>query len=127
MLAAENGALPGGKVGGIGDVLRDLPLALAGRGWRPTVLTPSYGLFSTLPGAEPHSGVTLRFAGRETTAGRLFAEAETVIEEFVGPDHPFVAINLDEWALLLRKTGETAKAEELEARSRAIKGEGGTD
>lgn len=25
MIAAENGALPGGKVGGIGDVVRDVP------------------------------------------------------------------------------------------------------
>ena len=32
MVAAENGALPGGKVGGIGDVIRDLPRALAARG-----------------------------------------------------------------------------------------------
>ncbi|MGD8419718.1 MAG: glycogen/starch synthase, partial [Gammaproteobacteria bacterium] len=29
MVAAENGALPGGKVGGIGDVLREVPAALA--------------------------------------------------------------------------------------------------
>ena len=28
-LASENGALPGGKVGGVGDVVRDLPKALA--------------------------------------------------------------------------------------------------
>ena len=27
-IAAENGALPGGKVGGVGDVIRDLPRAL---------------------------------------------------------------------------------------------------
>ena len=31
MIAAENGALPGGKVGGIGDVVRDVPVALAQR------------------------------------------------------------------------------------------------
>ena len=29
MIAAENDALPGGKVGGIGDVVRDVPRALA--------------------------------------------------------------------------------------------------
>ena len=28
LAVAENGALPGGKVGGVGDVVRDLPLAL---------------------------------------------------------------------------------------------------
>lgn len=29
MAAAENDALPRGKVGGIGDVVRDIPIALA--------------------------------------------------------------------------------------------------
>ena len=43
MIAAENGALEGGKVGGIGDVLRDLPPALAKFNCMVTVITPSYG------------------------------------------------------------------------------------
>ncbi|TCO75453.1 glycogen synthase [Chromatocurvus halotolerans] len=51
MLAAENGALPGGKVGGIGDVIRDAPGALAALEHSVTVLTPGYGHFSRLPGA----------------------------------------------------------------------------
>lgn len=44
MVAAENGALEGGKVGGIGDVLRDLPPALTPLNCRVTVITPSYGV-----------------------------------------------------------------------------------
>ncbi|UCD68704.1 MAG: glycogen/starch synthase [Betaproteobacteria bacterium] len=48
MVAAENDALPGGKVGGIGDVLRDLPLALTELGCRVTVVTPSYGRLADL-------------------------------------------------------------------------------
>ena len=63
MVAAENGALPGGKVGGIADVVRDLPGALAGLGWRTTVLTPEYGLFGSIPGSKPCGSVTVPFAG----------------------------------------------------------------
>ncbi|HBD38324.1 MAG TPA: hypothetical protein DC084_32585, partial [Cupriavidus sp.] len=33
-LTAENAALRGGKVGGVGDVVRDLPAALTRLGWR---------------------------------------------------------------------------------------------
>ncbi len=63
MLAAENGALPGGKVGGIGDVIRDLPVALTARNWSVTVLTPSYGMFSDLPAAEAVAHVDVPFGG----------------------------------------------------------------
>ena len=42
-VAAENGAIEGGKVGGIGDVIRDLPPALAAHGCRVTVVIPSHG------------------------------------------------------------------------------------
>lgn len=63
MLAAENGALPGGKVGGIGDVIRDLPLALAARGWKVTVMTPSYGSFHQLPDATMMTEIDVQFAG----------------------------------------------------------------
>ncbi len=52
MVAAENDALPGGKVGGIGDVVRDIPVALAGAGHQVDVVTPGYGTFSELPGSE---------------------------------------------------------------------------
>ena len=64
-IAAENGALPGGKVGGVGDVVRDLPRALDGEGWRSTVLTPSYGAFHRLPGATELPPITVRFRGGE--------------------------------------------------------------
>ncbi len=52
MVAAENGALPGGKVGGMGDVIRDLPGALSVTGHKLTVLTPGYQRFSLQPGAQ---------------------------------------------------------------------------
>tara|TARA_R100000900_G_scaffold66106_2_gene53026 strand:+ start:134758 stop:136311 length:1554 start_codon:yes stop_codon:yes gene_type:complete len=63
MVAAENAALPGGKVGGMGDVLRDLPRALADRGHRVTVLTPAHAPFLGLPGASAGSVFEAPFAG----------------------------------------------------------------
>ena len=63
MVAAENGALPRGKVGGVGDVMRDLPLALAELDWVPTVLTPAYGVFGDLPGAMQTASLEVSFGG----------------------------------------------------------------
>lgn len=63
MLAAENGALEGGKVGGVGDVIRDVPVALADRGWKPTVLTPAYGFLADRPGARAHGTIDVAFGG----------------------------------------------------------------
>jgi len=62
-VAAENAALPGGKVGGIGDVVRDLPVALADEGWFTTVLTPAYGFLHELPEASEIQSLTVNFAG----------------------------------------------------------------
>lgn len=64
MVAAENGALPGAKVGGIADVIRGLPPALAGLGWQPTVITPGYDSLSRLPGAELLGRINVPFAGK---------------------------------------------------------------
>ena len=67
MIAAENDALPGGKVGGIGDVVRDLPRALARRGRTISVLTPAYGAFHELPGAEKMTDIKVNFGGATQT------------------------------------------------------------
>ena len=71
MAAAENGALPGGKVGGVGDVVRDLPLALAELNCRTTVLTPEYGLFADAGGARRIDQIDVRFAGETLDIGIL--------------------------------------------------------
>lgn len=63
MIAAENGALPGGKVGGIGDVVREIPPALAQRNCRVSVVTPAYGVFAKLPGAKQMQSLKLNFGG----------------------------------------------------------------
>jgi len=63
MLAAENDALPGAKVGGIGDVVRDIAPALAALGCRVTVITPGYGLLAGRRGAERLAALEVGFGG----------------------------------------------------------------
>ncbi len=63
IIAAENDALPGGKVGGIGDVVRDIPKALSKRGSTISVLTPAYGALNELPGAEKMTRLKVSFGG----------------------------------------------------------------
>ena len=67
MAAAENDALPRGKVGGIGDVVRDIPLALANIGQQVDVVMPGYGSFSKLPGAEHITSLQVMFGGQNQT------------------------------------------------------------
>ncbi|MDZ4730056.1 MAG: glycogen/starch synthase [Xanthomonadales bacterium] len=68
LVAAENGHLPGGKVGGVGDVIRDLPIALQAQGarcgWKIRIITPAYGRFHRLPGASKVRRLKVDFAGR---------------------------------------------------------------
>ena len=53
-------------------------------------------------------------------AVRAAKQAIEVAEANVGPDHPYVAISLNNLALLYSKEGEYAKAEPLYKRSAAI-------
>jgi starch synthase len=63
MVSAENEALPGAKVGGMGDVVGQVAPALADCGGRVTVMTPSHGFLHTLPGAVPVGEMDFRFRG----------------------------------------------------------------
>jgi starch synthase len=63
MAAAENGALPGFKVGGIADVVQHLPEALTRIGCMATVVCPAYGLADALPGAQSSGELRVPFAG----------------------------------------------------------------
>jgi len=63
MVAAENDALPGGKVGGIGDVLRDLPPALAALKCTVSVVSPAYGRLDELPEARRLAELDVAFRG----------------------------------------------------------------
>lgn len=63
MFAAENDVIPGAKVGGIGDVVRDVPRALADDQTRVTVVIPAYGAFHELPDAVSVGTFTTSFRG----------------------------------------------------------------
>lgn len=67
MVAAENDAIAGGKVGGIGDVVRDIPAALANAGQIVDVVIPGYQAFSRLPGARHISTFQVGFSGQQQT------------------------------------------------------------
>ena len=84
LIAAENDALPKGKIGGVGDVVRDLPIALAELGLQVSVVTPSYGMFHQLPGARLVRKIRVRFARRSWVA-RVYAVPvkNSPVEQFV--------------------------------------------
>lgn len=66
MVASENDGLKDAKVGGIGDVVRDVPLALANlteQDCRVTIVVPSYGFVHKLPGSKMLSTFDFTFAG----------------------------------------------------------------
>ena len=86
LLAAENGALPRGKVGGIGDVIRDLPLALAKQGWKPVVMTPAYGMFAKGKNSKQITSINVAFAGNTH---------KVKVCQITGPDNRVKHIVLD--------------------------------
>jgi starch synthase len=94
MAAAENDALPRGKVGGIGDVVRDIPLALANAGQQVDVVMPGYGSFSKLPGAQHVTSLQVMFGGQSQSVDiysvSLDDSSEKVTQWVI--EHPLFAI-----------------------------------
>ncbi len=41
--------------------------------------------------------------------------------EALGPEHPYVATSVENYAALLRETGRTGEADKMEARAKAIR------
>jgi len=76
MVAAENGALPGGKVGGMADVIAQMPPALTGQGHTVDVLIPSYGSYQHRADATLQGTVCAMFGGFEQRLG-LYSLAST--------------------------------------------------
>ncbi|WP_298768199.1 glycogen synthase [uncultured Shewanella sp.] len=72
MLAAENGAIAGAKVGGMADVIRDLPAALASQNINTDVIMPSYGFLAQSMNAQILDSVIVSFAS-ETLTVTLFS------------------------------------------------------
>ena len=82
MLAAENDALRGGKVGGVGDVVRDLPAELARLGWKVTTIIPSYGFLHVRNSSRKIAAVEFPFEGK-MTAGDLYETVPKTAQEGV--------------------------------------------
>ncbi len=95
MLAAENGSIPGAKVGGLGDVIRDLPPALAELGHEVDIVMPGYQRLAGATGAAPQPPLEVRFR-RQT----LQVEASRLDQTDSGVrcwllDHPLFAAGPD--------------------------------
>lgn len=97
MIAAENAALTGAKVGGLGDVVRDLPPALARRGCRVCVATPSYGCLHRSPGASVRSALRVPFYGvpHEAVFYEVTPGARVEGVQHLVVDHPLFQSPLD--------------------------------
>ena len=63
MVAAENDAIEGAKVGGMADVIRDAPLALAEQGHHVSVIIPDYGDYVQYYPSRQIACFSLSFAG----------------------------------------------------------------
>ena len=78
-------------MGGVGDVVRDLPVALSKLGWSATVATPSYGSLHRVDGAERIGSVEVPYRGRlEPVETWLVPGSNSGVRNIVF-DHPLFA------------------------------------
>ncbi len=79
-MAAENDSLPGAKVGGVADVVRDIAPALGDLGHQVTVLTPSYGFLHKRTGTQWVADIGFDFRGTVHQAQLYTVPAKTAHE-----------------------------------------------
>jgi starch synthase len=94
MVCAENGALAGGKVGGLGDVVAEAPPALARKGCSVSVVTPSYGFLHRRNESSAAGSLSCRFRGADHHATLHAVKPAAGSGEGVGHyviDHPIFA------------------------------------
>ncbi len=58
---------------------------------------------------------------RYAEAAPLYRRSLAIVEKALGPEHPHVATSLENYARFLRDTGRKDRAEEMEARAKAIR------
>lgn len=76
MVAAENDALPNGKVGGVGDVIRDVPIELVKQGHQVDVITPGYGFHAKDNPSTLIKDFTIKFSGKKESIQLFKLELE---------------------------------------------------
>jgi len=76
----------------------------------------------------PQTGISMhnlarmyRMSGQYEKSRALFEQTDKVWQAKLGPEHPYVAQNFNEWAETLRKLGRDAEAEELDAKAAQIR------
>ncbi|MCG7533984.1 glycogen/starch synthase [Pseudoalteromonas sp. OOF1S-7] len=81
MVAAENDRLPNCKVGGVADVIRDIPYALAARQIRCSVIVPDYGQFAL--NREFVADIAVPFKQHLETATLWRVSSDSGVEQYV--------------------------------------------